>query len=136
MPNGLYDRAMTEYGLQGKAGMGALGVPGSRPLALSSRTPPRCPPASVSWCCVCLDGLQGPPVVCYQARLRMHYLSFSPLHRITLPQVPLRRPDGDVELVDAGVGFQLASCTACGSEMLKPDVVFFGDSVPKDRVER
>jgi NAD-dependent SIR2 family protein deacetylase len=41
-----------------------------------------------------------------------------------------------VELVDAGVGFQLADCKACGSDMLKPDVVFFGDSVPKDRVER
>jgi NAD-dependent SIR2 family protein deacetylase len=25
---------------------------------------------------------------------------------------------------------------ACGSEMLKPDVVVFGDSVPKDMVER
>jgi len=52
------------------------------------------------------------------------------------PQVPLRRPDGDVELVDAGVGFRLAACSACGSELLKPDVVFFGDSVPKDRVNR
>lgn len=51
-------------------------------------------------------------------------------------QVPLRRPDGDVELVDAGVGFQLASCGVCGGDLLKPDVVFFGDSVPKDRVER
>ena len=51
-------------------------------------------------------------------------------------QVPLRRPDGDVELVDAGVGFNLASCGACGGDMLKPDVVFFGDSVPKQRVNR
>lgn len=41
-----------------------------------------------------------------------------------------------MELVDAGVGFQLAPCVLCGSELLKPDVVFFGDSVPKARVDR
>lgn len=50
--------------------------------------------------------------------------------------MPLRRPDGDVELVDAGVGFNLAACDGCGSQLMKPDVVFFGDSVPKDRVDR
>jgi NAD-dependent SIR2 family protein deacetylase len=41
-----------------------------------------------------------------------------------------------VELVDAGEGFMLADCSACGGSTLKPDVVFFGDSVPKDRVDR
>jgi NAD-dependent SIR2 family protein deacetylase len=41
-----------------------------------------------------------------------------------------------VELVDAGEGFRLADCRQCGSSLLKPDVVFFGDSVPKERVDR
>ncbi len=43
------------------------------------------------------------------------------------------RPDGDVELDDTA-GFAVPAC-ACGG-VLKPDVVFFGESVPKARVER
>jgi NAD-dependent SIR2 family protein deacetylase len=46
------------------------------------------------------------------------------------------RPDGDIELGDAGHHFRLPPCSSCGGQVLKPDVVFFGDSVPKDRVER
>jgi len=41
-------------------------------------------------------------------------------------------PDGDVQL-DTTAGFQIATCPACGGR-LKPDVVFFGENVPKDRV--
>lgn len=45
-------------------------------------------------------------------------------------------PDGDVELSDELVrGFNLVSCSACGSGTLKPDVVFFGENVPRLRVE-
>ena len=44
-------------------------------------------------------------------------------------------PDGDVELTDEqAAGFVVVDCTACGG-MLKPDVVFFGESVPAPRVE-
>ncbi len=43
-------------------------------------------------------------------------------------------PDGDAEL-DAVGRFRLAPCPACGGP-LKPDVVFFGENVPKDRVAR
>ncbi|WP_406193709.1 NAD-dependent protein deacetylase [Kitasatospora sp. NBC_01560] len=44
-------------------------------------------------------------------------------------------PDGDVELPEALVAsFRVAPCTLCGG-ILKPDVVFFGENVPKDRVE-
>lgn len=44
-------------------------------------------------------------------------------------------PDGDVELPDDLVaGFTVAECTTCGG-VLKPDVVFFGESVPKERVD-
>ncbi|MBW0117406.1 NAD-dependent protein deacetylase, partial [Pseudonocardia abyssalis] len=44
------------------------------------------------------------------------------------------RPDGDADLHDVA-GFELAWCTACGG-VLKPDVVFFGENVPRDRVTR
>jgi NAD-dependent SIR2 family protein deacetylase len=44
------------------------------------------------------------------------------------------RPDGDVE-VDDWAGFVVADCERCGG-VLKPDVVFFGENVPKDRVAR
>ena len=43
-------------------------------------------------------------------------------------------PDGDVVLDDTA-DFRVAECTTCGGD-LKPDVVFFGENVPKDRVER
>jgi NAD-dependent SIR2 family protein deacetylase len=47
------------------------------------------------------------------------------------------RPDGDVDLDDADVaGFVIPQCLRCGSDLLKPDVVFFGESVPKPRVAR
>jgi NAD-dependent SIR2 family protein deacetylase len=44
------------------------------------------------------------------------------------------RPDGDVELDDTR-GFAVAGCRECGG-VLKPHVVFFGENVPADRVER
>jgi len=43
-------------------------------------------------------------------------------------------PDGDVVLDDTA-DFRVAECRTCGGG-LKPDVVFFGENVPKDRVER
>jgi NAD-dependent SIR2 family protein deacetylase len=44
------------------------------------------------------------------------------------------RPDGDVELDDTD-DFVVAGCAGCGG-VLKPHVVFFGENVPPDRVER
>ena len=44
------------------------------------------------------------------------------------------RPDGDVDL-DETIGFVVPACTGCGGR-LKPHVVFFGENVPKARVER
>ncbi|MFI6607822.1 NAD-dependent protein deacetylase [Streptomyces sp. NPDC050507] len=44
-------------------------------------------------------------------------------------------PDGDADLTDDQVGdFHVVSCTLCGG-ILKPDVVFFGEAVPPQRVE-
>ncbi len=46
------------------------------------------------------------------------------------------RPDGDVVLADDAVaGFRLPLCLVCGADTLKPDVVFFGGSVPRERVD-
>ncbi|MEO9326206.1 NAD-dependent protein deacetylase [Nocardioides sp. C4-1] len=44
------------------------------------------------------------------------------------------RPDGDVDLDDTA-DFVVPGCEQCGG-VLKPDVVFFGENVPKPRVER
>jgi NAD-dependent SIR2 family protein deacetylase len=45
-------------------------------------------------------------------------------------------PDGDVELDDAELdGFTVVDCAGCGGT-LKPDVVYFGETVPPDRVSR
>lgn len=44
-------------------------------------------------------------------------------------------PDGDADLDPATVaGFAVPGCVECGG-VLKPDVVFFGDNVPRPRVE-
>lgn len=43
-------------------------------------------------------------------------------------------PDGDVDIPDADLDrFTLVDCAVCGGP-LKPDVVYFGDSVPRERV--
>jgi NAD-dependent SIR2 family protein deacetylase len=45
-------------------------------------------------------------------------------------------PDGDAGIVDADLqDFTMIDCTACGVGPLKPDVVFFGESVPRERVD-
>ncbi|MFJ9693844.1 NAD-dependent protein deacetylase [Kitasatospora sp. NPDC101183] len=45
-------------------------------------------------------------------------------------------PDGDAELAPGLVDcFRIAPCPVCGG-VLKPDVVFFGENVPKPRVQR
>lgn len=45
-------------------------------------------------------------------------------------------PDGDAEpAAEAVRAFRVPECRRCGG-MLKPDVVFFGENVPQDRVER
>lgn len=43
-------------------------------------------------------------------------------------------PDGDADLERDFSGFEVPSCTRCGDGIYKPDVVFFGDSVPRERV--
>jgi NAD-dependent SIR2 family protein deacetylase len=53
------------------------------------------------------------------------------------PRVDEVNPDGDAELPDEVLdGFVMVDCPVCGGGPLKPDVVFFGETVPRDRVER
>src|SRR3954465_795865 len=52
------------------------------------------------------------------------------------PRVDEVNPDGDAELPDEVLdGFLMVDCLACGGGPLKPDVVFFGETVPRDRVD-
>jgi NAD-dependent SIR2 family protein deacetylase len=52
------------------------------------------------------------------------------------PPAPIK-PDGDAELGDERIAtFTLVGCDRCGSDLLKPDVVFFGENVPRPRVQR
>jgi NAD-dependent protein deacetylase/lipoamidase sirtuin 4 len=77
---------------------------------------------------VCLDCGAREPRDALQARLVAANADF-PIARVKLA------PDGDAELPpEAAERFVVPSCTACGGT-LKPDVVFFGGSVPRPRVE-
>lgn len=45
------------------------------------------------------------------------------------------RPDGDAVLAELDVDrFRAPLCRVCSADRLRPDVVFFGDSVPRERV--
>jgi NAD-dependent SIR2 family protein deacetylase len=49
---------------------------------------------------------------------------------------PTIRPDGDVDFPDHTLAsFRVPECRVCGG-VLKPDVVFFGEKVPRERHER
>jgi NAD-dependent SIR2 family protein deacetylase len=53
------------------------------------------------------------------------------------PAVDAVNPDGDAELPDDLLdGFVMVGCLVCGEGPLKPDVVFFGETVPRERVDR
>ena len=58
---------------------------------------------------------------------------------VSLPQregVFQQNPDGDVEIRNTeDMEFRTPVCPACRGGTLKPDVVFFGDSLPKERTE-
>ncbi|QIX28025.1 NAD-dependent deacetylase [Nocardioides sp. JQ2195] len=64
-----------------------------------------------------------------QERLEELNPGYAEAHRAVLT-----RPDGDVDLDDTA-GFVVPGCTECAG-LLKPHVVFFGENVPTDRVQR
>jgi NAD-dependent SIR2 family protein deacetylase len=76
---------------------------------------------------VCLDCGTVSPRAELNARLRA-------VNRAWRARVLAVNPDGDVDLPDEDLdGFRTVDCTVCGG-VLKPDVVFFGETVPADRV--
>ncbi|WP_141278241.1 NAD-dependent protein deacetylase [Pseudonocardia hydrocarbonoxydans] len=79
---------------------------------------------------VCLGCARRTPRVALQERLAALNPGFAQAAAVQI------RPDGDAELAAADVAaFALAGCTACDG-VLKPDVVFFGENVPRERVTR
>jgi NAD-dependent SIR2 family protein deacetylase len=77
---------------------------------------------------ICLDCRQTSPRIELDRRLR----AANPTFEGTATRI---NPDGDVELTDDLVaGFVLVDCVDCRG-VLKPDVVFFGENVPRPRVD-
>ena len=55
--------------------------------------------------------------------------------RVAGPAVAESRPDGDADLPEEAIrGFRVPGCPDCDG-MVKPDVVFFGENVPRERVD-
>ncbi|GGP78828.1 NAD-dependent protein deacetylase [Saccharothrix coeruleofusca] len=79
---------------------------------------------------VCLDCGRTSPREELDRRLRAANPSFE-------GEATRINPDGDVDLDEGQVrGFRVVGCADCGSGVLKPDVVFFGENVPPERVRR
>ena len=80
---------------------------------------------------ICLNCGQLTSRADYQERL----LALNPDVRadVDLAHAELR-PDGDA-VVEDWSDFKIAACLNCGG-VLKPDVIFFGESVPRERVEQ
>jgi NAD-dependent SIR2 family protein deacetylase len=75
---------------------------------------------------ICLDCHFDQPRDAFQIRL-------SKLNADWLHYDAVDAPDGDARLETDFSSFQVPSCPNCGG-MLKPDVVFFGENVPRERV--
>jgi len=86
---------------------------------------------------VCLSCWQRTPRAGLDERLRAANPDWEFARGVILPagheDGPVVNPDGDVALEETG-GFTVVDCLACGG-ILKPDVVFFGENVPKARVD-
>jgi NAD-dependent SIR2 family protein deacetylase len=69
-----------------------------------------------------------------RARLDRDLHAANPTFDATVARI---NPDGDADLADDELaGFVMIDCESCGGGPLKPDVVFFGETVPRDRVEQ
>lgn len=79
---------------------------------------------------ICLDCHRVSPRAQLQHRLAALNPGFAEAHG----DAAMSAPDGDARL-ESVEGFRLAPCTVCDGP-LKPDVVFFGETVPADRVAR
>jgi NAD-dependent SIR2 family protein deacetylase len=68
-----------------------------------------------------------------RAALQQRLAELNPGYAERHPEAAIR-PDGDVEL-EHTTDFVVPGCVSCGG-VLKPDLVFFGENVPVDRVVR
>lgn len=67
------------------------------------------------------------------AALNAEWLAAAPWHRLHADEADFA-PDGDADVAQSIVGgFQVPECHRCGG-VLKPAVVFFGESVPPEKV--
>jgi NAD-dependent SIR2 family protein deacetylase len=78
-------------------------------------------------------------VVCLSCGVRDSRMSQDERLRTANPDfaaaVAAINPDGDADLADADLdAFVPVGCRWCSSDLVKPDVVFFGENVPPDRV--
>jgi len=78
-------------------------------------------------------------VECMNCSLKIPRMAFQRLleevNAAMTPRCAEIRPDGDVELsAEEVANFRVPPCPRCGG-ILKPNVVFFGDNVPKRRVD-
>ncbi|HEY8470653.1 MAG TPA: NAD-dependent protein deacetylase [Longimicrobiales bacterium] len=84
----------------------------------------------------CLGCARTVPRAEYQARLEALNAGWSErLARAAANGELEVKPDGDAELPAWALeGFRVPACEACGG-IVKPDVVFFGENVPRERVD-
>ncbi|MDQ6851937.1 MAG: NAD-dependent protein deacetylase [Actinomycetota bacterium] len=80
-------------------------------------------------------------VICLSCRARESRVAIDARLRAANPdfdaEVAQINPDGDAELADEQlIAFRMVGCFLCGGDLVKPDVVFFGENVPRPRVER
>jgi len=79
-------------------------------------------------------------VVCLSCRCLLSRDELDVMLRAANPSfgadVVAMNPDGDAEIPDDELGgFRVVACRSCGG-VLKPDVVFFGENVPRPTVDR
>ncbi len=71
-----------------------------------------------------------------RALLQERILSLNPLWAVGPFKTASMEPDGDARVEPPSDGsFQVPQCLRCGG-ILKPDVTFFGENVPRAKVER
>ncbi len=75
----------------------------------------------------------GHPVSRAELAVRLEALNpeFAAVHAVDDAEIA---PDADAAIAATG-GFRVADCTCCGG-LLKPDIVYFGENVPRPRVAR
>ncbi|XP_055387367.1 NAD-dependent protein deacylase Sirt4 [Condylostylus longicornis] len=83
----------------------------------------------------------GYDVICLSCDYRIDRHEFQNILNTLNPEFHFKaptmmRPDGDVDIPQKEVdSFKIPPCPKCGGN-LKPEIVFFGDNIPLERVER